>query len=422
MKPYEYKEVFGSNVAISSVDDEGDGGDRRIIDMPKPGAFKTYDMSTKKSKNKKTKDKYSSKYYESFKVWLENINSLDGKYNEILGVINNSIDYDSAVKSLVQKYKLNSVFFGDSKRKPNGKSISDQFYQILKSADMPAEAPPNFEKNYENLVQQLTSLQNVRHFVDHSNPWNFYIVNFKDGKPRQKSNYKMQFRFLPNELSKILDIAKIILDDKNKGLFNQFKIPFDIKSFLNRRDNFIIYLSVDAIKNIEFIKQLFGAYNYEMNQDFVFQDKFGKKFDRSYTDTKALELGHELTKKHPMYNPKNLSDIGFSQLADAAFLKSKDPALGHFMLDKMTQDSSTMPKTPLPSTPKDFQYYIYDSETFYTICNMDGAQCEETVPNKAGNLKIQKNLPQVIKQKLMNALNAAIQQNKAKQISYSQKS
>lgn len=75
MKHNGYNEVFGTNVSISSVDDEGDGGDRRIIDIPKPGAYNTFDLP-KKSKKKKPKDKYSLKYIESlsFKSWLNETN------------------------------------------------------------------------------------------------------------------------------------------------------------------------------------------------------------------------------------------------------------------------------------------------------------------------------------------------------------
>ena len=48
-------EIYGANVAISQIDDEGDGGDRRIRDMNKPGAFPTHQLPKKAKKPKKDK-------------------------------------------------------------------------------------------------------------------------------------------------------------------------------------------------------------------------------------------------------------------------------------------------------------------------------------------------------------------------------
>ena len=48
-------EIYGTNVALSQIDDEGDGGDRRIRDMIKPGAFPTHQLPVKAKKTKKDK-------------------------------------------------------------------------------------------------------------------------------------------------------------------------------------------------------------------------------------------------------------------------------------------------------------------------------------------------------------------------------
>lgn len=51
-------EIHGTNTAISSVDDEGEGVDARFKDMQKPQGMPTYDLPReKKIKKKKTFNK-----------------------------------------------------------------------------------------------------------------------------------------------------------------------------------------------------------------------------------------------------------------------------------------------------------------------------------------------------------------------------
>ena len=45
-------EIHGTNLAISSVDDEGDGGDQQMKTLLKPGALQTYNLQKTKKKSK----------------------------------------------------------------------------------------------------------------------------------------------------------------------------------------------------------------------------------------------------------------------------------------------------------------------------------------------------------------------------------
>lgn len=264
-----------------------------------------------------------------FRLWLESIDSIDKKIDQIKLIINTN-DYTTIPQKLADlgiEFSSGALNRYKNLDSGTGSKLTSAIYEFLAHVDPPVSTTfdPDLKNKIATVANKIKTDFGFNFGTTSNFGWFFFKVTNPDGSenPQSRSLEKLHFKINPDNLNQIYDLAAII--KKNPQFFSEFKVHNDMEkmmktdenSFVLRRDNFIAFLSDAGAKEIENVKKLFAGINFEVGQDY-YDPK--SNLSLSHTETKSIELALEMLKKHPNFKP---GSNRYFQILQGTYIKSK---------------------------------------------------------------------------------------------------
>lgn len=259
-----------------------------------------------------------------FKLWLENIETLEEKSKLLMDIIDNN-DYMTAAKKFIELgVDLDPIYLRNLEKLDHviGHKISEAIYKFWAYDKNDTYNDPNLVDKIAAIGHQIKSSHPNLVFSDDAEnaSWAFFTIVNPDRSinKRADSADKLYIKVKPENLNQILDIANIIAS--NPSFFYQWKFYADEK-FSSRRDNVVIFLSQAGVKNIENTKKLFSKYKLDSGFDWRSPINPNPRTGTlTGTDQAALKVVLRLLQKHPDFNEDKIQ-LTFKR-SEQIFIKS----------------------------------------------------------------------------------------------------